>query len=705
MRLTGLLWPADRLGEALQALARESGLEIGPETRAEPSSGPADPGDPETLGSWIEAAAAGAGLEAEPVETSYAEIEALISRAAPALLRLPGGEFLALAHSGRRSAALLGPDHRLHRVPVATVRAALCRELDARIGTEVDALLERAGVPLRRRARAREALLRERLGKTQVGGCWLLGLPPGSGFRRQLRHARLGRLAGRMVGAHAVQHVLLLSSWWVLGKGVLQGRLDPGWLLAWVLLLLTVAPFRALELWSAGLLTNRAGSLIKRRLMAGVLKLEPEEIRHQGAGQLLGRVLNSEAVELLVLTGGHVGLIALTEIALAVPILAAGSAGWLHALLLVVWVGVALLLARRYFRDRRAWTVARLGMTHDLVEQMVGHRTRLAQQRPDRWHEGEDRALEAYVRQSAAMDRRAALLRIVIPRGWLILSLILIAPGFVAGGATPAGMAVALGGALFAYKSLWKLVRGLADLAEAAISWDQVAPVFQAAALEETAPPAALGKVGRDQEEDAVVVEAHDLVYRYGERADPALRGCDLTVRAGDRVLLEGPSGGGKSTLASLLVGLRVPQSGLLLLQGLDRHSLGDEGWRRRAVAAPQFQENHVLVDTFAFNLLMGRSWPPRAADLEEAEQVCRELGLGPLLDRMPAGLQQMVGESGWQLSHGEKSRLYIARALLQRAELVVLDESFAALDPENLRQALGCVLARARTLMVIAHP
>ena len=293
---TPLLWPADRLGEALQALAQESGLE----PRNEPSSGPADPGDPEALGSWIEAAAAGAGLEAEPVETSYAEIEALLGRAAPAFLRLPGEEspqFLALARSGRRSATLLGPDHRLHRVPVSTVRTALCRELASRVGPEVDTLLERSGVPSRRRARAREALLRERLGKTQVGGCWLLGLPPGSSFRRQLRRAGLGRLAGRMVGAHAVQHVLLLSSWWVLGKGVLEGRLDPGWLLAWALLLLTVAPFRALELWSAGLLTNRAGSLIKSRLMAGVLRLEPEEIRHQGAGQLLGRVLNSEAVE------------------------------------------------------------------------------------------------------------------------------------------------------------------------------------------------------------------------------------------------------------------------------------------------------------------------------------------------------------------------------------------------------------------------
>jgi ATP-binding cassette subfamily B protein len=71
----------------------------------------------------------------------------------------------------------------------------------------------------------------------------------------------------------------------------------------------------------------------------------------------------------------------------------------------------------------------------------------------------------------------------------------------------------------------------------------------------------------------------------------------------------------------------------------------------------------------------------------------------------MPAGLLQMVGESGWQLSHGEMSRLYVARALLQEAELVVLDESFTALDPENLSHSMRCVLDRSRTLVIIAHP
>jgi ATP-binding cassette subfamily B protein len=183
------------------------------------------------------------------------------------------------------------------------------------------------------------------------------------------------------------------------------------------------------------------------------------------------------------------------------------------------------------------------------------------------------------------------------------------------------------------------------------------------------------------------------------------LRGCTLDIQPGDRILLEGSSGGGKSTLASLLVGLREPRSGLLLLHGLDRRTIGNEGWRRHVVEAPQFHENHVLMGTFAFNLLMGRRWPPRQEDIIEAETICRELGLGDLLERMPAGLLQNVGETGWQLSHGERSRLYIARALLQNAELIVLDESFGALDPETLQLALRCVFGRAPALLVIAHP
>ena len=101
----------------------------------------------------------------------------------------------------------------------------------------------------------------------------------------------------------------------------------------------------------------------------------------------------------------------------------------------------------------------------------------------------------------------------------------------------------------------------------------------------------------------------------------------------------------------------------------------------------------------------MARRWPPQADDLVKAENLCQDLGLGPLLQRMASGMFQMVGEMGWQLSHGERSHLFIARALLQEAEVVIPDESFAALDPETLKRALLCVLQQPKTLVVIAHP
>jgi ABC-type transport system involved in cytochrome bd biosynthesis fused ATPase/permease subunit len=142
-----------------------------------------------------------------------------------------------------------------------------------------------------------------------------------------------------------------------------------------------------------------------------------------------------------------------------------------------------------------------------------------------------------------------------------------------------------------------------------------------------------------------------------------------------------------------------------LLLDGVDRPSLGGDAWTSRIATAPQFHENHVFTEVMAFNLLMGRRWPPSRDDWLEAEALCRELGLGELLDKMPGGMNQIVGDTGWRLSHGERSRLYLARALLQGADLVLLDESFAALDPDNLRQALQCACRRAESLVVIAHP
>jgi ABC-type multidrug transport system fused ATPase/permease subunit len=201
------------------------------------------------------------------------------------------------------------------------------------------------------------------------------------------------------------------------------------------------------------------------------------------------------------------------------------------------------------------------------------------------------------------------------------------------------------------------------------------------------------------------VLEANNVVFRHKNRAGAVLNSVNLCIQHGDRIMLEGPSGGGKSTFAALLAGLRSPELGTVLMRGVDQNTLGFESWRKLVALAPQFNENHVLAGSLAFNLLMGRRWPPKAEDLAEAERVCCELGLAELLNRMPAGLFQMVGENGWQLSHGERSRVFIARALLQHADLIIFDESLGSLDPQTLLVALRCISQRANAVLLIAHP
>jgi ATP-binding cassette subfamily B protein len=402
--------------------------------------------------------------------------------------------------------------------------------------------------------------------------------------------------------------------------------------------------------------------------------------------------------------GGFLVVLACLELAVAALVLSLGAGGTGHALLLALWIAGTAVVATWFHRRRASWTQTRLAMTHALVENMVGHRTRLAQEPRERWHEAEDRHLEEYLEGSLGMDR-AAVVQAGVARGWSMLGLIGLAPAFVSGTGSPARLAIGLGGVLLGYLALERLASGLASLLGAGIAWRQIAFLFRAAARPDDGTRGADDPLRAPLKRGENLIEARDLSFRYAQRGHPILEGLSLQIRAGDRLLLQGASGGGKSTLAALLMGLRTPDSGLLLLRGLDRRTLGSRGWRRHVVGAPQFHENHVLTGTFAFNLLMGRRWLPREEDLRQAEAVCRDLGLGDLLARMPAGMQQVIGETGWRLSHGERSRLFMARALLQDADLVVLDESFASLDPESMERCLRCVLERASTLLVIAHP
>lgn len=596
-----------------------------------------------------------------------------------------------------RKAAVLDADLLVKRIAVERLVDAVLESRAGAAVAETDSLVEACGVTGRRRAVARRALLKERLGDRRIGSMRRLCLDPGAGMARQMRETGMIRTAAAFVLAHVAEACVWLTIWWAAGQASLSGRLDPGWMWGWTLLLAALVPLRIAAARAQGWLSIGVGGLLKQRLLAGALRLEAGEVAKEGAGGFFSRVTEAEAVETLALSGGLSAVVSVVELTLAGGVLAMGASAGLLVTLFLAWLALAGGIAWRFARERSQWTDARLAMTHELVEQMTGHRTRLVQEPAEECHAQEDGALSAYHVLSARMDRWGVLLNSFVPGGWLLAGVAALMPAFSAG-AQATSLAVGLGGVLLTWQALRSALAGASNLIGAGVSWRAAAPLFRAAtAMEpEDDTESAAGKT---------VLDASDVTFRYRQDGPLVLNGIDLRMERGDQALLEGASGRGKSTLVSILCGLREPVSGLLTSGGLDRASIGARQWRKKVAAAPQYHENHIVTGTLAFNLLMGRAWPPTYEDIVEAAQVCGELGLGDLLERMPAGIQQMVGDTGWQLSQGERSRVFLARALLQKSDLTILDESFAALDPENLRRAMECSIRRANTLLVVAHP
>jgi ATP-binding cassette subfamily B protein len=706
-----LAWPIARVGEAAATLAHRSGL------IAAGASGPHHPpaADPAALDRWLAATGEQLGVSIEPITATHSEVDGAIAAVHPALLRLDD-RILVVLQQRRGKLMCLAPDGAVRTTSRRAVARALQASHESAQLDRISELLANTQLTGSARARAETGMLDQLLAKTIVLHAWLLRFPPGASFPRQLLAAGLFRIGGGLLAVHAAQYVMFLLSWWAIGRAVLGGHLVPSWLGGWALLLLSAVPLLMLSTWLQGKLAVGIGTLLRRRLLAGALVLPPEALNRDGIGRLMGRTLEADSLERLALAGGFPSALSLLELSFAAPILGVGAGGWLHAGLLVAWLALAVLLGVRLAHERYRWTDQRLELTSLTVEHIVGHRTRLAQELPDHWHEREDESLSRYLDRSLALDRRALALLVIVPRAWLLVGLAALAPAFVAGTDIVA-LGTGVGGVVLAWLSFGRLSAGIDQLASAYVAWRRVAPLFHAASgrLSTFGEARASRPVIRPTSPEYVVIappagnepvlEAVDISFRHASRSSDVLSGCDLVVRPGDRLLIQGPSGGGKSTLVSLLTGMQMPRNGLLLARGLDMSCLGETGWRARVSAAPQFHENHVLTETFAFNLLMSRGWPPRPQDLEEARMVCEELGLGPLLERMPGGMYQMVGETGWQLSHGEQSRLFIARALLQHSDVVILDESLAALDPENLALTLRCLRARAPSLVVVAHP
>lgn len=185
-----------------------------------------------------------------------------------------------------------------------------------------------------------------------------------------------------------------------------------------------------------------------------------------------------------------------------------------------------------------------------------------------------------------------------------------------------------------------------------------------------------------------------------GDEPREVLRGVSFEVPVGTRVALVGPSGAGKSTILALIERFYDPTEGTIRIGGADIRDLPRDELRARFGYVEQ--DAPTLAGTIADNLRLAS---PDAGD-EECERVLRQVNLGDVIDRSPAGIDTPVGEDGVMLSGGERQRLAIARALLAAPPILLLDESTSSLDGVNeqrMREAIDAV-AEGRTLLVIAH-
>nr|BFE81722.1 hypothetical protein GCM10020093_043230 [Planobispora longispora] len=196
-------------------------------------------------------------------------------------------------------------------------------------------------------------------------------------------------------------------------------------------------------------------------------------------------------------------------------------------------------------------------------------------------------------------------------------------------------------------------------------------------------------------------VEFRDVEFGYGEDGGgPAVRDFTLKVAPGETIALVGPSGAGKSTVLNLVIGFLRPTAGRILLDGRDMETLDLRTYRRFLSVVPQ--ESILFEGSIRENVTYGLAGVPE----ERVRRALEDANAMEFVDRLPNGLDTVVGERGARLSGGQKQRLAIARALIRDPRVLILDEATSALDTRSealIQQALARLVA-GRTVFVVAH-
>lgn len=285
---------------------------------------------------------------------------------------------------------------------------------------------------------------------------------------------------------------------------------------------------------------------------------------------------------------------------------------------------------------------------------------------------------------------------------------------------------------LFSTQSCGQMFALAPDISKAGLAASNIAELLTTRSADEELNPESLGKLkgydnyllheknsdpeagylvqmsanesGAPPEMSGIGAELQNVHFEYPSRPGrPVLRGLGLTIQPGKFCALVGPSGSGKSTTFAMLERFYRPESGAVVIDGVDiTRQLGTQ-FRDDIALVPQ--ENVLFEGTVAFNIGLGAR-PGHQPTQEEIEEACRMANIHEVIEALPDGYQTQCSRDGKQFSGGQRQRLSIARALVRRPRMLLLDESTSALDVESekrIQEALATLAGRT-TIVAIAH-
>ena len=537
-------------------------------------------------------------------------------------------------------------------------------------------------------------------------------LPPASALRTLSRIGRYLAPYRRQVTFAVLALLVAAASVLAIGQGV-RFAIDHGFvagsaqeldralaLLGGVIAVMAIATYT--RFYFVSWLGERVTADLRRDVFEHLLSLPPAYFESARTGEVISRLTNdttmletvigssvSMAVRNALLLVGGIAMLALTSAKLTLFVLVGTP----------VVVAPIIIFGRRVRRLARA-SQDRLGDVGAYVDEAL-HEIRTVQAYG---HEGVDRARfaerveDAFATARRRIRARAALVAAVIVLAFGAVGIILWVGGHdvVDGRISPGDLSAFVFYAIIVASAAGTISEVIGDVQRAAGATERlfellaVQPDIRAPVDPLPLPEPPRGTIAFDA-----------VTFRYPSRLDTAsLDRFSLTVAAGERVALVGPSGAGKTTVFQLLLRFYDPQSGRVTIDGADVARADPAVVRSRLAVVPQ--DPVIFATSVLENVRYGR---PSASEAD-VRQACEAAYADEFISRMPQRYDSQLGERGVRLSGGQRQRLAIARAILADRPILLLDEATSALDAESERMVQRALerLMSHRTVLMIAH-